>query len=615
MTEPLLDIIITHHDEPWEVGKPFFDMMEHQQCVEKTNVRIILVQDGQENALPWKALLSDYSFKVKLVTIPHSGTAVARNAGYKTGSAAWVMFWNFDDMMADVCSLSMMIGNFPTDECDLIWCRMVQICKWFTGHTYLNKIDGVNFGNTCGKMYRRAFLDEHNIRFNKDSKYFYDHIFNAIVLSEVKPYRIMELTTDFYPYMKSFRQNSMKHTPEAQREMMFSFLDRDLIIIHEMEKRGLEYELKRAVAKAVCSEYYSIYDPLTQNKEGYSDGFLDFYNQYKWIFHTVSPADVDVIREEAEIEKLNLIQIAYNEHKTEMYFKNDVLLFDEWVQCLDDDDSTSEPIVHQPDEQSVSDPEPVTAHIAPDADDPKIVVYCGTYDVYMNMIASCKSLLCNVPVDKVYFLTEDDEFPYELPDIVENINVKNQQYFTPDGPNFNNSWTYMCMIRAAFPEMFPQYKKILSLDIDIVITENVSELWDYDISDYYLAGVPEKQRQKSSADPLYINFGVVMMNLEKLRQDGIQDQLITALNTTHFGCPEQDAYNKFCAGHILGIPADYNYTTYSHITGDAQKERILHYAGQKFWRHYAVVKQYADLNWDEVMRRQNALHEAGDSHE
>ena len=84
----------------------------------------------------------------------------------------------------------------------------------------------------------------------------------------------------------------------------------------------------------------------------------------------------------------------------------------------------------------------------------------------------------------------------------------------------------MCMMRADYPELFPEYSRILSLDIDVVINDNVSDLWDYDLTDYYLAGVPERQRQKSSADPLYINFGVVMMNLDKLRHDRKRDEIV-----------------------------------------------------------------------------------------
>jgi lipopolysaccharide biosynthesis glycosyltransferase len=107
--------------------------------------------------------------------------------------------------------------------------------------------------------------------------------------------------------------------------------------------------------------------------------------------------------------------------------------------------------------------------------------------------------------------------------------------------------------------------------------ENVSELWDIDLSDYYIAGVEEN----GHTDGLYVNFGVILMNLDKLRRDGMSRKLIDAVNTEKFGCPEQDAFNKYCAGHILKLPDDYNCTVYSHITGEPMYERILHYAGLK----------------------------------
>lgn len=598
-----LDIIITHYDEPWKLGKPFFDMLEHQQCADLSRVSVTLVQDGPDGALPWDELFKPYSYKVNVLTLPHSGTGMARNAGIESTSAPWIMFCNFDDCFADVCSLSMYLENFPTDECDVIWSKTVQQMKWYTGTIYINRIDGVNFTNTDGKMYRREFLEDNYITFT-DSKYYYDYIFNSTILAVDAPYRIMTLTTDFYPYYKSFRPDSFKHTASAHYGMMETSFDRDVILANEYKKRGLMYNYKAAIVRTLCRVFYSIYNPENENKpDGFDKRTIDFFIEYKDVFDSVSATDIDPIQAEVEVEVMNFIQNYYNEHKQEYYLVNDNISFHDWIEmlrsCTEKAPETIAPM------EAV--PEPSTDETNGTVTDPKVVVYCGTFDVYMNMVASLKSLLCRTPVDKVYFLIEDDVFPYELPDIVECINVKNQQYFPPDGPNFNNSWTWMCMIRAAFPEIFPQYDRILSLDVDIVINDDVSDLWDYDISDYYLAGVPERQRQKSASDPTYINFGVVMMNLAKLRRDGIQQPLIDALNTRHFGCPEQDAYNKFCAGHILALPADYNYTTYSHITADAQKERIIHYAGQKFWRHYSLVKRYSDLDWNEVMCRQNEL--------
>lgn len=606
-----LDIIITHHDEPWELGKPFFDMLQNQRCAEIGNVCVTLVQDGQAGALDWDKLFAEYTFPVNVITSNQPGVANARNMGMDSTNAPWIMFCNFDDMLGDACSLSMYLENFPTDECDVIWSKVVQEQKWYTGTIYLNKMDSVNFSNTDGKMYRRQFLEENELRFNTASKYYYDYIFNVTILAIVPPFRVMTLTTDFYPYFKTFRAGSFRHTDTAHLDMLNSTLERDKTLAEEFKRRGLEYNYNSSVVKALCRQYYSVFNPDNgDRKNDFSPELIKFFRNNRDAYYAISKTDIDPIRSEVEIEVMNFIQNYYNEHKKEYYLVNDEISFDDWMhnlECVADD---------VPFDEYISEETPVTAddpviitEPSVEINDPRVVVYCGTFDVYMNMVASVKSLLCRTPVDKVYFLIEDDVFPYELPDIVECINVKNQQYFPPDGPNFDNSWTWMCMIRAAFPEMFPQYDRILSLDIDVVINDDVSDLWDYDISDYYLAGVPERQRQKSASDPTYINFGVVMMNLKKLREDGIQQPLIEALNTRHFGCPEQDAYNKFCAGHILPIPADYNYTTYSHITADAQKERIIHYAGQKFWRHYAMVKQYADLSWNEVMSRQAKLHE------
>jgi len=612
--KPILEIVVTHYDEPWELGKPFFDMIQNQRLADLNTVRVTVVQDEKESTLPWEELLKPYSFPVSVLTVPeHKGTAHSRNVAISKSNAEWIMFFNFDDRFADVCSLSMILDQFPTDEADLIWCKIVKEQKWYTGTVYMNCVDGVSFADTDGKLYRTKFLQDNHLYFQVLSKYYYDHAFNSTVLATTDPWRIAKLTTNFYPVYKTYRPDSLRHTREAQYEMMHTVFERDCMIADILKIRGFDFEYKRTMAKAICGQYYALYDPDTQEKKlEFPHNFVHYYREHQAEFKSISHTDLATIRSECEIETFNAIQTYYNEHKQEYYLLNDDIAFDKWLARLDDEATGNHEYHEDPAQDTPQEEETEQAYDIPAVNrDERVVVYCGTYDVYMNMVASCKSLLATTPVDKVYFLIEDDEFPYDVPDIVHTINIKPLalHFFDQQGPNFNNSWTYMCMVRAAFPESFRDYDKILSLDVDVVVNDNVSDLWDYDISDYYLAGVPERQRQKSASDPLYINFGVVMMNLAKLRQDGMQQKLINALNKQKFGCPEQDCYNKFCAGHILELPNDYNFTTYSHITGDAQKERIIHYAGQKFWRHYALVKQYADLSWDEVMERQAKLHE------
>lgn len=222
----------------------------------------------------------------------------------------------------------------------------------------------------------------------------------------------------------------------------------------------------------------------------------------------------------------------------------------------------------------------------------KAAVYQGTRNIYQDMIPSMKSLLIHSDVDKVYFLIEDDEFPYELPPEVECINVSNQEYFKPNGPNYNSSWGYMVLLRAALPKIFPFLDKILSIDYDVIIKENISDLWDISLDGYYIAGVKEKH--KSNDNRTYINNGVLLFNLKAWREDGIDNKIINDLNTYYRFYSEQDCFNDLLQEKILELPADYNVNNYSYPTYNHIK--CLHYAAIKNWEKFPLVEKYKNMN-------------------
>lgn len=215
----------------------------------------------------------------------------------------------------------------------------------------------------------------------------------------------------------------------------------------------------------------------------------------------------------------------------------------------------------------------------------KAACYCGTRNLYQDMLPSVKSLLANSDVDKVYLLIEDDEFPYELPPKVETINVSGQTYFRKDSPNYRNGWTYMVLMRAALHRVFPNLDRILSLDCDTIVAKDISELWDLPIEDYYLAGAKEPWK---SIGCTYINCGVMLLNLKKLR-DGKGDELIDALNTKHYAFNEQDCIAERCRGGIYVMSSDYNANNYTIPT---TPPKIVHFAAIKNWQTQPLVEMY-----------------------
>ena len=227
-------------------------------------------------------------------------------------------------------------------------------------------------------------------------------------------------------------------------------------------------------------------------------------------------------------------------------------------------------------------------------------MYCGTRNLYKHMITATKSLLYHNKIDKIYFLIEDDKFPYPLPHIIECINVSNLNIFSTTGPNYNSYWTYMVLMRAALTKVLPQDLDIvLSLDVDTLIIDNIEELWNIDLSNYYLAGVLEPDT-KTICTP-YINCGVVLFNLKKIRKDKMDDKIINQLNTKFYRFKEQDCINDLCHNNIKLISSNYNVCNF---TEPPTELKIIHYAatGVNFWSKQGDYLYYKNKMWNDILK-------------
>lgn len=227
----------------------------------------------------------------------------------------------------------------------------------------------------------------------------------------------------------------------------------------------------------------------------------------------------------------------------------------------------------------------------------KAAVYAGTKNLYSDMVTAAKSLAMNSGVDIIYFLIESDTFPYYLPPYVKTINVSKQGYFPKACPNVYKKWTYMTLMRCVLSKYLPQLDRILWLDIDTVVQDNIDELWDLNIDEYYFAGSIEPE--KCTSEKQYINAGVMMINLKKLRQDGMDDILIKALNNKKYAFADQDCINDICCDKILTISSTYNANNY---TEPCENPKIRHFAAEEKWRDNVIFYQYRNKNWGEVRK-------------
>ena len=221
----------------------------------------------------------------------------------------------------------------------------------------------------------------------------------------------------------------------------------------------------------------------------------------------------------------------------------------------------------------------------------KVAVYAGTRNLYEQMYVCLKSLLINTEMDRVYLFIEDDEFPYPLPENVHTVNVCEQDYFIPGSPNFNSPWSYMTMLRCALGTMLPDEERVLWLDCDTIVNEDITDLFETDLSGYYYAGVIEPSKSKDVFR--YINAGVLLCNLVLLRGLYKEQEMIAFLNSCKFNWVDQDVINLLCQGRIRVIESVYNSNSF---TMPCIRPKIIHYAAVKEFKNDWAYKMYEEMD-------------------
>lgn len=129
---------------------------------------------------------------------------------------------------------------------------------------------------------------------------------------------------------------------------------------------------------------------------------------------------------------------------------------------------------------------------------------------------------------------------------------------------------YVSAYKMLIPSMFPQYDKVLYLDTDILVRGDLTEFYNFDLEDNYLAGVPvfvniiPPNMNKYFTELLeipnmdfYINAGVMLMNLKKIREDNIDKKWISLLGSYEKSV-DQHIINKVCYGKTRFVSLKWN---------------------------------------------------------
>lgn len=228
------------------------------------------------------------------------------------------------------------------------------------------------------------------------------------------------------------------------------------------------------------------------------------------------------------------------------------------------------------------------------------------YDIYIQTLGIC-SKKCMEMTQYLHRRYQNFEIHLLIMDqtLFERVKVTNVHVKSP---------TYYRLMAA---EQLPQCDRCVILDSDILVQDDLTELYNWELEENYVAGVKSWEDQQPTLSnhehmvsvglqsmDSYIYSGVLLLNLRQIREDNITDQFMAHMKKG-YSSDDQDVFNVCCYGNIAFLPLRYNLLVRHYkekfpegvqihsdeeINDASKNPAILHYPGRliKPWKNNKV---------------------------
>lgn len=251
----------------------------------------------------------------------------------------------------------------------------------------------------------------------------------------------------------------------------------------------------------------------------------------------------------------------------------------------------------------------------------EIPIFFATDANYAPFLAvSLNSLLQNASKDyfyKIYVLTTNlaDEIQNRIKQVLtpnsslEFISLKNELDKIQDLFHLRDYYSKETYYRFFIPDLFPNYEKVLYLDCDIIILDDISKLYNTDIKDYYAAAAVEEVMQtvpvfgeyveKNLGVPRkqYFNAGVLLINNKRFLKFKIAEKFVELSKQYTFRVTQDEDYlNVLLKDKVKLVDLGWNKTAYKNPEFDDKDLKLIHYKiNWKPWHYEDVL--YQDYFW------------------
>jgi lipopolysaccharide biosynthesis glycosyltransferase len=151
--------------------------------------------------------------------------------------------------------------------------------------------------------------------------------------------------------------------------------------------------------------------------------------------------------------------------------------------------------------------------------------------------------------------------------------------------------------RLKIASLLPNVDKIIYLDCDVIVCSTLSNLFNIDLQGKIMAGVLDIDIKRKNRHPNYVNSGVLLMDLNQIRLQRIEDELLeyTSKNINSITMGDQEIINNVLQERILNIDEKFNVQSESFIRRSSftKNPTIIHFIGPKkpwHWASWSVHK-------------------------
>lgn len=289
-----LQILIPQYKETEEIIKPLLDSIEIQQSVNlKTDVGVIIVNDGTDVHLS-EEFLNRYSFKIDYYLNEHKGVSATRNACLDYATADYVMFCDADDMFYNACGLYIVFREIEMGGFDSLVSNFVEESRIPDTKeiVYINREMDSTFVH--GKVHRRQFLLDNNIRWNDKLTIHEDSYFNCLCQRLATELKYSEIAF----YLWKWRDASVcRHDPKYILKTYNNMLDSNEALINQFLERGRAEDAQFYATAMIYDAYFTMNKDewLNQKNKSYRRAtekrFKEYWLKYKYL-HDALPADI-----------------------------------------------------------------------------------------------------------------------------------------------------------------------------------------------------------------------------------------------------------------------------------------------------------------------------------